>query len=141
MLSTTPVNNRLNDLKNQIAFATEADDQALEQHGIADISNTLKQAQTRFNEWLKRPEETRTTDQLLNSLNFGYFKILDLLTIARSRKHIEKYYNLEDIGQFPQRLKPLNIKAEFDSQGEFPPLKDINTVIERLNLSKFSPLK
>lgn len=141
MLSATPVNNRLNDLKNQIAFVTEGDEHALEQHGIADISNTLKQAQTRFNEWLKRPEETRTTDQLLNSLNFGYFKILDLLTIARSRKHIEKYYSLEDIGSFPLRLRPINIKADFDSQGSFPSLKEINTTIERMNLSTFSPLK
>lgn len=141
MLSATPVNNRLNDLKNQIAFATEGDDQALQAHGIENISNTLKQAQTRFNEWLKRPEESRTTEQLLNSLNFGYFKILDLLTIARSRKHIEKYYSLEDIGQFPQRLKPINIKADFDTRNEFPSLKEINTIIERLNLSVFSPLK
>ncbi|MFW8567264.1 helicase-related protein [Orrella sp. 11846] len=141
MLSATPVNNRLNDLKNQIAFATEGDDQALQAHGIENISNTLRQAQTRFNEWLKRPEESRTTEQLLNSLNFGYFKILDLLTIARSRKHIEKYYNLADIGQFPQRLKPINVKADFDTQNEFPSLKEINRIIERLNLSTFSPLK
>ena len=141
MLSATPVNNRLNDLKNQIAFVTEGDDQALEQHGIADISNTLKQAQTRFNEWLKRTEASRTTEQLLSSLNFGYFKILDLLTIARSRKHIEKYYNLEDMGAFPERLKPVNIKADFDSQGNFPSLREINTTIERMNLSTFSPLK
>ncbi len=141
MLSATPVNNRLNDLKNQIFFVTEGDDHALEQHGIADISNTLKQAQTRFNEWLKRPVETRTMEQLINSLNFGYFKILDLLTIARSRKHIEKYYNLEDIGQFPKRLKPINIKADFDTQDEFPSLKEINNIIERLNMSTFAPLK
>lgn len=141
MLSATPVNNRLNDLKNQIAFATEGDDQALQAHGIGNISNTLKQAQTRFNEWLKRPEESRTTEQLLNSFDVGYFKILDLLTIARSRKHIEKYYNLADIGQFPQRLQPINIKADFDTQSEFPSLKEINTIIERLNLSTFSPLK
>ncbi len=141
MLSATPVNNKLNDLKNQIAFVTEGDDEALDRHGIPSISNTLKQAQTRFNEWLKRDDTSRTTEQLLNSLNFGYFKILDLLTIARSRKHIEKYYSLEDIGQFPQRLKPINIKADFDRDGSFPSLKEINTTIERMNLSTFSPLK
>lgn len=141
MLSATPVNNRLNDLKNQIAFVTEGDDRALEQHGISDISNTLKQAQTRFNEWLKKPSELRTTEQLLTGLNFGYFKILDLLTIARSRKHIEKYYSLEEIGHFPARLKPINIKADFDTHSEFPSLKEINNIIERLNLSTFAPLK
>ena len=141
MLSATPVNNRLNDLKNQIAFVTEGNDYALEEHGIANISNTLKQAQTRFNQWLKRPEETRTTEQLLSSLNIDYFKILDLLTIARSRKHIEKYYSLKDIGEFPTRLTPINIKADFDLAGEFPSLKAINNIIERLNLSTYSPLK
>lgn len=141
MLSATPVNNRLNDLKNQISFVTEGNDFALEDYGIEDISNTLKQAQTRFNEWLRLPVSQRTTERLLAGLNFGYFKILDLLTIARSRKHIEKYYSLEEIGQFPIRLKPINIKADFDTQSEFPSLKAINNIIERLNLSTYSPLK
>lgn len=141
MLSATPVNNRLNDLKNQIAFVTEGNNFALADYGIANISLTLKQAQTRFNEWLKRPDETRTTEQLLNTLNIDYFKILDLLTIARSRKHIEKYYQLDEIGQFPTRLAPINIKADFDTQNEFPSLREINTIIERMNLSTFSPLK
>ncbi|MBE0470185.1 MAG: DEAD/DEAH box helicase family protein [Methyloprofundus sp.] len=141
MLSATPVNNRLNDLKNQIAFVTEGDDYALTDHGINNISQTLKRAQTKFNDWLKNPDDLRTTDQLLNSLNFDYFKVLDLLTIARSRKHIEKYYNLEEIGQFPTRLKPINIQADFDTQAEFPSLRDINKTISRLNLSTFAPLK
>lgn len=141
MLSATPVNNRLNDLKNQIAFVTEGDDYALADHGINNISQTLKRAQGKFNDWLKNPDDLRTTDQLLNSLNFDYFKVLDLLTIARSRKHIEKYYNLEEIGQFPTRLKPINIQADFDTQAEFPSLRDINKTISRLNLSTFAPLK
>lgn len=141
MLSATPVNNRLNDLKNQVAFITEGNDFALVDKGINNISGTIKRAQTRFNEWLKLPEEKRTSDTLLSSLNFDYFKVLDLLTIARSRKHIEKYYNLDEIGQFPERLKPINIKADFDTQLEFPALKEINRTIGRLNLSTFAPLK
>lgn len=141
MLSATPVNNKLNDLKNQLAFVTEGDDYALADNGIASISLTLKRAQTKFNEWLKKPDQTRTTEQLLNSLNFDYFKVLDLLTIARSRKHIEKYYNLEEIGEFPTRLKPINIQADFDTEAEFPSLREINKTISRLNLSTFAPLK
>jgi SNF2 family DNA or RNA helicase len=141
MLSATPVNNRLNDLKNQIAFVTEGNDYALVEQGITNISQTLKRAQTKFNDWLKNPDALRTTDQLLSSLNFDYFKVLDVLTIARSRKHIEKYYNLAEIGQFPTRLKPINIQADFDSQGEFPSLREINKTISRLNLSTFAPLK
>ena len=141
MLSATPVNNRLNDLKNQVAFITEGNDYALVDSGINSIAGTIKRAQTRFNEWLKLPEDKRTSDALLNSLNFDYFKVLDLLTIARSRKHIEKYYNLDEIGKFPERLKPINIKADFDTEFEFPALKEINRTIGRLNLSTFAPLK
>jgi ERCC4-related helicase len=141
MLSATPVNNRLNDLKNQIAFVTEGNDMGLAHEGIANISQTLKKAQSRFNEWLKLPDSIRTTDMLLSKLNFDYFKLLDLLTIARSRKHIEKYYKMDEIGKFPQRLKPINIQADFDTQAQFPSLKEINRIIGRLNLSSFSPLK
>jgi SNF2 family DNA or RNA helicase len=137
MLSATPVNNRLNDLKNQIAFVTEGNDFALSENGIINISQTLKRTQSKFNEWLKLPDQSRTTENLLNSVNFDYFKLLDLLTIARSRKHIEKYYNLEEIGQFPTRLKPINIQADFDTLGEFPSLREINKTISRLDCQPF----
>ena len=74
-------------------------------------------------------------------LNFDYFKLLDSLTIARSRKHIDKYYNSSDIGQFPKRLKPENIKEDSDILGKFPSLKQINNEILRLNLSVYAPIK
>ena len=89
MLSATPVNNRLNDLKNQLAFITEGNDAAFQDNGINSVENTLRRAQSKFNVWLKLDEENRTTDKLMNLLNFDYFKLLDLVTIARSRKHIE----------------------------------------------------
>ncbi len=141
MLSATPVNNRMNDLKNQVAFITEGVDNALTDHGINSIEQTLKQAQARFNQWVTRSPESRTVAGLMDSMNFDYFKLLDLLTIARSRKHIEKYYGTADIGQFPVRLKPKNIKADIDSQGQFPTLHDINRTIRRLHLSAYAPLK
>lgn len=141
MLSATPVNNRMNDLKNQVAFITEGIDTALAEHGINSIEQTLKQAQARFNQWVTRTPESRTVAGLMDSMNFDYFKLLDLLTIARSRKHIEKYYGTADIGQFPVRLKPKNIKADIDSQGQFPTLHDINRTIRRLHLSAYAPLK
>ena len=92
MLSATPVNSRMNDLKNQVAFITEGRDNALKDQGITSLQQTLKKAQTRFNQWLQFSTEDRTTESLLETLNFDYFKVLDLLTIARSRKHVEKYY-------------------------------------------------
>ncbi|QEP41758.1 hypothetical protein D5085_00520 [Ectothiorhodospiraceae bacterium BW-2] len=139
MLSATPVNNRMNDLKNQVAFITEGNDSAYKEEGIASIEQSLRRAQTRFNDWLS--ESPRTTESLMRSLNFDYFKLLDMLTIARSRKHIEKYYDISEIGQFPQRLKPQNIKADIDTLGNYPPLKEINNTIRRLHLSAYSPIK
>lgn len=141
MLSATPVNSRMNDLKNQVAFITEGRDAALFDFGITSVENTLRKAQTKFNQWLKLPEDQRKAEALLESMNFDYFKLLDLLTIARSRKHIEKYYDATEIGKFPERLKPMNIKADIDTSGQFPPLKDVNMSIKKLNLAAYAPLE
>lgn len=141
MLSATPVNNRMNDLKNQVAFITEGKDDALYSTGIYSIENTLRKAQAKFNQWQRLENEERTTDRLLDTLNFDYFKLLDLITIARSRKHITKYFNSEDIGTFPERLKPLNLKPDIDLEDGFPPLREINREIRKLNLAAYAPLK
>ena len=141
MLSATPVNNRMNDLKNQVAFITEGVDDALANNGIISIEQTLKTAQRRFNMWLDQDDKERRVETLLEGMNFDYFKLLDMLTIARSRKHIEKYYDIAEIGAFPTRLQPINIKEDIDIQAEFPPLKEINKIIRRMNLSAYAPLK
>ena len=141
MLSATPVNNRLNDLKNQVAFITEANDEAFKDVGIKSIDTTLRKSQAKFNSWLKLSEGERTTKKLLDSLNFDYFKLLDLITIARSRKHIQKYYDTTSIGKFPNRNKPINLKPDIDTLNAFPPLLEINKTIRRLTLSAYSPLK
>lgn len=141
LLSATPVNNRMNDLKNQIAFMTEGTDNHLSDSGIPSIEQALKRAQSKFNDWLKLDEKSRNIENLLEMMNFEYFKLLDLLTIARSRKHIEKYYDISAIGKFPKRLEPKNIKSDIDAENNFPPLKDVNKTIKRLNLSAYSPLK
>lgn len=142
MLSATPVNNKLDDLKNQLAFITEDNDKALEKTAeIKSISSTLRKAQSAFNKWGDLEENERTTERLLDMLNFDYFKLLDALTIARSRKHIEKYYNINDIGQFPKRLKPENVKEDIDILEDFPSFKEINNQILKLNLSVYAPIK
>jgi len=141
MLSATPVNNKMNDLKNQVAFITEGKDEALESAGIESIEQTLRKAQLSFNKWLKLDEGERKSDNLLEMLNFDYFKLLDAVTIARSRKHIEKYYDMSEIGKFPHRLKPGNVYADIDEYNEFPEIKEVNKLINRLNLSAYSPLK
>lgn len=141
MLSATPVNNRMNDLKNQIAFITEGRDDALYSDGIASIDGTLQRAQKRFNAWLRDSDEQRTPERLLETLNFDYFSLLDRLTIARSRKHVEKYYDMEEVGAFPRRLAPRNLYPPIDTEDRFPELREINRDIRRLNLSAYAPLR
>ncbi|MDS4015591.1 MAG: SNF2-related protein, partial [Candidatus Accumulibacter sp.] len=141
MLSATPVNNRLADLRNQIAFVTEGDDTALLDHGIGSIDATTRLAQKQFNRWLDSDDADRTPSRLIEMLGFDYFTLLDLLTIARSRKHIEKYYGTAETGRFPERLRPINIKADVDRAGEFRSIREINSEIRRLNLASYAPLR
>ncbi len=141
MLSATPVNNRMNDLKNQINFITEGVDSAFEDNGITSVEQTLRKAQLIFNKWTDLDEEERTIDMFIEMMNMDYFKLLDTVTIARSRKHIEKYYNIAEIGKFPTRLKPINIKSKIDELNEFPSLDYVNKIIRNLHLATYSPLK
>ena len=110
MLSATPVNNRFVDLKNQLAIAYEGDSENINSklNTRKSIEDIFKQAQKAFNAWGKLPAEERTTDALLRTLDFDFFEVLDSVTIARSRKHIEKYYNSAEIGKFPERLPPIS---------------------------------
>jgi hypothetical protein len=141
MLSATPVNTRMNDIKNQIAFITEQQDNALESYGIPSIDKTLRKAQQKFNHWLRaRAGDDYNRDSLIESLDGSYFKILDLLTIARSRKHVQKYYNTNDIGKFPERQKPINKYSDFDLNGTFPSIDKVNNELNALNLKFYSPL-
>lgn len=141
MLTATPVNNRLADLRNQIAFITEGNDIALFDHGITSIDATTRLAQKQFNRWLALEEQERIPSVLVDMLGFDYFQLLDLLTIARSRKHIEKYYGTIETGKFPERLKPINIKKDVDRTGEFRSIREINNEIRRLHLASYAPLR
>ena len=122
MLSATPVNNRFVDLKNQLAIAYEGDSEQINKKldTSKPIEEIFKQAQRAFNAWSKLEPECRTTDALLRTLDFDFFELLDSVTIARSRKHIEKYYNTAKIGKFPERKKPISLR---------PQLTDLNTAI------------
>ena len=122
MLSATPVNNRFVDLKNQLALAYEGNSEYLDEqlNTSKSIDDIFKQAQKAFNAWSKLPQVERTTDALLCTLDFDVFELLDSVTIARSRRHIEKYYDTNDIGKFPERLKPISVR---------PCLTDLNNAI------------
>ena len=112
MLSATPVNNRFVDLKNQLAIAYEGNSEYLDQrlNTTKSLEDIFKQAQKAFNAWSKLSPEKRSTDALLPTLDFNFFELLDSVTIARSRKHIEKYYDANKIGKFPERLKPISLR-------------------------------
>lgn len=145
MLSATPVNNRFTDLKNQIALAYEGHTGLIDEHMevSSSIDNILKNAQQKFNEWSKLPTEERTTQQLLKSLNtnFDFFKLLDSVTIARSRKHIEKYYDVEKIGHFPTRLEPITHRADITDLPGFMTISGLYGELSKLNMSIYSPFE
>lgn len=141
MLSATPVNNRFNDLKNQLALAYEGDaaniDGKLEtEKGIESI---FRRAQQAFNIWTKLDNSQRTTDKLLEMLDFDFFEILDSLTIARSRKHITTYYDTSEIGKFPTRNKPVSIQSPLTADDRIT-YQQIAEKIYTLNLSIYTPL-
>ncbi|SHJ88895.1 DEAD/DEAH box helicase [Epilithonimonas mollis] len=138
LLSATPVNTRLNDLKNQLSFITETNDHALAGEGITSIDLTLTQAQRKFNNWMKQPNPTR--EDLVDKLDGDYFKLLDIFTISRSRKHIEKYYDVADIGKFPTRLKPISMFSDFDTENKTFSITHINDFLQSLNLKFYSPM-
>lgn len=132
MLSATPVNNRFNDLKNQLALAYEGTPELIDEklNTSKSIDEIFRQAQTAFNAWSKLPAEERTTDNLLRRLEFDFFEVLDSVTIARSRKHIEKYYNTEKIGKFPERRKPISLRP---SLTDLPSAINYNEIYEQLS--------
>lgn len=119
MLSATPVNNRFMDLRNQLALAYEGDSENLSDklHTQKGIDEIFRRAQTVFNQWTDLPPEERTASAILNALDFDFFELLDSVTIARSRKHIETFYDTKDIGDFPERLKPISIHCQLTQIG------------------------
>jgi len=141
MLSATPVNNKMNDLKNQISFITEGRDDYFLSEGIDSVTQVMKDAQRKFTMWYRNndPENLNVND-LMSALDGSYFRILDMLTIARSRKHIEKYYDTADIGKFPYRRPPETVRAEIDTFGKFKDIGQIYDEISTLTLAAYSPL-
>lgn len=141
MLSATPVNNRFNDLKNQLAIAYEGKSGMLDERlrTTKPIDEIFRQAQKAFNAWSKLEPEERTTDALLRSLDFDFFELLDSVTIARSRKHIEKYYSTEKIGKFPERLKPISLRPSLTSRNDVTNYNEIYEQLMSLSLVIYTP--
>lgn len=141
MLSATPVNNRFNDLKNQLQLAYEGDSAQLDGklNTTRPVDEIFRRAQTAFNQWSKMAPENRTSSTLLSMLDFDFFELLDSVTIARSRKHIEKFYDTSAIGKFPTRLKPISLRPSLTNLKEAIGYNDIFSQLLLLNLSIYRP--
>ncbi len=141
MLSATPVNNRFNDLKNQLALAYEGDSELLQSKLDVrrDIDTIFAQAQKSFNEWARLEPSERTTQAILGRLDFDFFKLLDSVTIARSRKHIQRFYDTKDIGSFPQRLPPISVRSALSNTKSIA-LNDLYSRLSMIKMSVYAPV-
>ena len=141
MLSATPVNNRFYDLRNQLALAYEGDPAEINKklNTKSDIDTIFRQAQKVYNAWCKLPETERTTENLLSQLDFDFFEILDSVTIARSRKHIQNYYDLADIGTFPTRNKPISLRPKLTDLPKAINYKEVFELLSKLQLTIYTP--
>ncbi|WP_373838226.1 helicase-related protein [Methanospirillum sp.] len=141
MLSATPVNTRFADLRNQLALAYEGDSEQINKRLKTrfSIEDIFRRAQQAFNSWSKFPVSERTTDQLLQMLDYEFFEVLDSVTIARSRKHIEKYYNTAEIGTFPERNPPVSVQCPLTRRKGAINYDIIYDQLSILNLSVYTP--
>ena len=142
MLSATPVNNRFNDLRNQLALAYEGDSENLRKklRTSKSVEEVFRNAQKAFNVWSKLPPEERTPRAILDALDFDFFELLDSVTIARSRKHIQTFYDTKDIGQFPERRKPLSFQSALSDLDSSPSFNEIFEKLSQLKLSVYAPV-
>ncbi|MES2413690.1 MAG: helicase-related protein [Pseudomonadota bacterium] len=142
MLSATPVNNRFNDLRNQLALAYEGNSWQLGEklHTEKSIETIFNRAQAAFSSWSKLPPEERTASAILAALDFDFFELLDSVTIARSRKHIETFYDTKDIGTFPERLKPLSFHCPLTQRTDVIGFNDIFNQLSLLKLAVYAPV-
>jgi len=141
MLSATPVNNGFSDLRHQLALAYEGNTELINEKldTSKPIDVIFRSAQTAFNKWSKLAPEERTTENLLRSLDFDFFTMLDSVTIARSRKHIEKYYDTAEIGKFPERMKPIPLRPRLTDLTSAIDYDDIYGQLMQLNLAIYIP--
>jgi len=142
MLSATPVNNRFTDLRNQLALAYEGEPEKLTDklRTQRDIEEIFRRAQATFNTWSKLPPEERTPKAILESLDFDFFELLDSVTIARSRKHIERFYDTSEIGRFPDRLKPMSFHPPLTHRKDVIGFNEIYARLSALQLSVYAPV-
>lgn len=138
LLSATPVNNSLADLKNQISLITADRDFAFDEYGIKSVDNLLRRSSAVINSWSRNPNKKK--EELFDKLPPDFYKLLEMMTISRSRKHITNYYGTEQIGTFPDKLDPDTYTPNVDIKGELINFKDTNELLEQLTLAVYAPI-
>ena len=141
MLSATPVNNRFRDLRNQLALAYQGKPlDWSERLGLSmSVEDVFSRAQSAYTTWSKLPAEARTTQALTDALDMDFFRVLDQVTVARSRAHIQRYYDVNAIGPFPERNKPLSIRPKLSDLENAPTYSEIAGSLDLLKLAVYMP--
>lgn len=139
LLSATPVNNSLNDLKNQLTMITGDNDSAFDDEGIPSVGNLLTKTTQCINKWDRCVDKDKR--DLFDQLPSNFYKLLELMTISRSRKHITEYYGTAEVNSFPKKMKPDTLSPDIDSQNELLSFKATNIRLEELILAIYIPMK
>ena len=143
MLSATPVNTSLTDIRNQIYLMTEGRRDVFEKSlGVANIDAPIKHAQEEFDKWESRQRNRarRNKNALLENLRAGFLRLLDGVSIARSRRHVKQFYadEMQRVGEFPHREKPVNRYPVTDLRDELS-YEDLSDDIGRFQLRQYRP--
>lgn len=140
MLSATPVNNRFRDLQNQLelAYGDKGDEWSRKLGLSTNIDMEFRNAQKAYGVWSKLEPEERNTKRLMDMLDFDFFRILDQVTVARSRRHIRNHYDMDAIGGFPERLRPPIIRPALSTESDCVSYDEIYDELERLTLALYT---
>ncbi len=141
MLSATPVNTSLIDLRNQIHLMTEGrEGDYRESLGVRNIGTMMASAQKQFKEWESGKGKERDKAFLLEKLGPDFLRLLGGVSIARSRRHIEESYaaEMDRIGQFPAHAPPINTSPPTDLKGVLS-YKELADSIGKFKLAVYQP--
>ena len=96
---------------------------------------------TQFTKWAKTPFNNRKAYDLFASIGGDFFKLLDGLSVARSRQQITKYYaeEMKQLGGFPRRAAPRAIHAPIDLEQRFLSFEQLDAEISSLRLALYHP--
>ena len=142
MLSATPVNNRFNDLKNQLRLAYGGGADEMNKVLGSDkrtVDAIFRDAERAFGAWSENDASLRTAEALFKMLPSDFLELLDAVTIARSRKHIERFYNTSAIGKFPEHLPAQSEQCPISTDPTAVTIKELNNALIARSFCVYTP--